>query len=89
MTKSPETAARLVTEYAAWMRAGCMDEDEFASGGLMQAIIQSQGVMETAALGVALLERNESLAGAACRFGGASYDPRLTAIADALGWTAE
>lgn len=89
MTKSPETAARLVAEYAAWMRAECMDEGEFASDGLMQAIIQSQGGMETAALGVALLERNESLADAAYRFGGASYDPRLKAISDALGWTAE
>jgi hypothetical protein len=89
MTKSPETAARLVAEYAAWMRAECMDQGEFTSDGLMQAIIQSQGGMETAALGVALLECNESLADAAYRFGGASYDPRLEAIADALGWTAE
>ena len=89
MKKSPGTAARLVTEYAAWMRAECMDEGEFTSDGLMQAIIRSQSGVETAALGVALLERNESLADAACRFGGASYDPRLKAIADALGWAAE
>jgi len=55
--------------------------------GIFRAIGEALTDQEAAALGVALLLRNETLSDPPYKFHGGQYDPRLRACAEALGWS--
>jgi hypothetical protein len=76
-------AARLVKDYALWLRDDCGAEN-----ALTLAALEAESDFELAHIGAAILDRNETLADAAYRFGGANFDSRLAAIAEATGWAA-
>jgi hypothetical protein len=80
-------AAELVRLYVKREMADISNDDEIGPApGIYLAVLQAASDEETAHLGVALLCRNQSLSDPPYKFRGAEYDPRLQALADALGW---
>jgi hypothetical protein len=80
-------AAKLVRAYVEAEAADIRgDENIGPMPGIYLAVLQAVSYEEAADLGAALLCRNESLADRSFKFGGAMYDSRLQALADALGW---
>ena len=82
-----QKAWKLVRAYVEAESADiCDDENVGAMPGIYLAVLQAVSHEEAANLGAALLCRNESAADRPFQFGGDLYDPRLQALADALGW---
>jgi hypothetical protein len=79
-------AAKLVRKYVKEVVAEIGEENDRNSPPIYRAVMLAESAEEAANLGEALLCRNQSLSDPPYKFRGAEYDPRLQALADALGW---
>lgn len=82
---SNATTANLIKSYVNLMLEECLGEDE-AIPAILTAIVGAQSSEEACHLGRALLARHAALADPPFRLGGEHCDPRLTEIADRLGY---
>lgn len=87
MTTPNQFAAAEILAYAREALRDNYGEDE-TPAAILIAIVCAQSSEEACHLGRALLARHASLADPPYRLGGESCDPRLTEIADRLGYDA-
>lgn len=80
-------AAALTRKYVEEVVAEIGEEDERDLPPIYRAVLLAETQEEAALIGKALLCRNQSLSDSPYKFGGSDYDPRLLALAAALGWT--
>ena len=79
-------AAALTRQYVTEVVAEIGQEDERDLPPIYRAALLAETDEEAALIGEALLCRNQSLSDPPYKFGGDEYDPRLLALAAALGW---